>query len=464
MIATIHAARAKGYINESVYPAHFHREIMPVWIQSTLIALGRAAPSLQSSYRWLELGCGNGISAVVAAATNPLGHFVAIDANPNAIEQARALAQLAGVTNVEFHCETFEQALSASQHSAPAYDFIVSHGVYSWVSRATRKSVHAIVHALLKPGGILYLSYASQPGSASAASAYKLMSQVASLQGGDCVQRTEYAVGLIDQLTRAGAGYLREQPRVAQEILHLAGLDINYTAHESISPHWESLHCADVIAEFEAIDCSYAGSAARIENIDAASVPQKCQPLLEELKNQGASIATQETFKDIVRNQSQRRDLFQRNNPSENNLLPPEIHRKNLLSQRVCLLQNFPNQDYCSNKSLRISTRIGPLEIPMELIHPLLLALKNGPMTYAELTQLARYKNQPGQINQLLQCLSDAGWIHYVRPDARDIISTETPSLLPLNRELSQLPVGVPPRNIKAIDLIGGSISIDTNP
>ncbi len=448
-----------GYLTDCVYPAHFHREIMPVWLHSTLIALGRSAPSLQSAYRWLELGCGSGVSAVVAAATNPNGHFVGIDANPHAIEQAKALADSAGIRNIEFHSESFEHALVASQQAAAPYDFIVSHGVLSWVSQAARLSMHKLIHALLKPGGVVYVSYASQPGSAGMASAQKIMHQIADLHAGDTALRTRYAVDFMGQLTQAGAGYLIEQPRMAQEILHLAQRDILYTAHEMTNPHWESLHCADVIAGFEAMGCDYAGSAARLENLDAASIPQQCQPLLADLKRQGASVATLETFKDIARNQSQRRDLYQRAPLHGDHRLPPNIHRQNLLNQRVCLMPGAPGDHHLAGAQLRIDTRIGPLEIPMKHLRPMLKALQVRPMAYAELASLPAYANQPGQINQWLQCLADIGWLHYVRADADGLASTASPAVKNLNKALTQRPVGVPARTIEAVELIGGAVS-----
>ena len=87
------AAHLDGYVTDVAYPDYFHRELMPVWLCSALQALGRRTPDLQQPYTWLELGCGTGISTVIAAATNPQGQFIGLDLNPDAIAQAQALAQ-----------------------------------------------------------------------------------------------------------------------------------------------------------------------------------------------------------------------------------------------------------------------------------------------------------------------------------------------------------------------------------
>ena len=77
---------------------------------------------------WCDLGCGQGITAVVPAATHPQGLFYGIDLMPAHIEHARSLAAAAHVTNVHFHSADF-----ATDLELPACDYIVAHGVYSWV-------------------------------------------------------------------------------------------------------------------------------------------------------------------------------------------------------------------------------------------------------------------------------------------------------------------------------------------
>ena len=78
-----------AYLADVPYPGHFFRETLPVWMTSLLTALGRRTPDLSQPYTWLELGCGTGLGAAVAAATNPLGRFVGVDLNDEAIAQAR---------------------------------------------------------------------------------------------------------------------------------------------------------------------------------------------------------------------------------------------------------------------------------------------------------------------------------------------------------------------------------------
>ena len=105
-------AAVAGYITDVMYPDQFQRETQPLWLVSVLAGLGRRGPDLTRPYTWLELGCGSGFNAMLAAAGNPLGRFIGIDANAEQIALARRRAQAAGLRNLEFHCLDFAQALS----------------------------------------------------------------------------------------------------------------------------------------------------------------------------------------------------------------------------------------------------------------------------------------------------------------------------------------------------------------
>lgn len=413
----MNASLREGYVVDRVYPAHFHREMQPVWLTNTLTALGRRAPDLRQPFTWLELGCGSGFSTLVAAATNPRAQFIGVDFNAEAIALAQALAEAAGVSNVRFHALSFAQAQEAYEALLPPCDFIVTHGVYSWVSEANRQAIQQLVAQRLKPGGVLYVAYMSQPGATSFSAAQRLMRLATQHRTGASPQRAAEALSLVQRMAAAGAGYFSEHPSAVREVQRLADDPIDYLAHELLNTHWEALHVSDVMAGFEAAGCEWVGSATPLENIDAVSLPAGTQPLLAELMRGGASMATAETFKDVARNQRQRRDLYQRAHP-QGNALSPDAHRDALLAQRVALLPAAPAQVPAGQGELNFDTQIGPVRLPMAFVAPLLGALQSGPRSYAELARLPAYAGQPGFISQLLQMLAWAGWLHFVRADA----------------------------------------------
>ncbi len=405
------------------YPDHFHREIMPVWLVSTLQALGRRSPDIGKPYVWLDLGCGTGISTLIAAATNPNGRFIGVDFNADEIAQARQLAGRAGIGNVTFLHASFDSLLDDPQCRLPECDFIVTHGVYSWIDAAMRQAIHRIVQARLRPGGVFYVSYITHPGAASFSAAQRMLRLVAQGTEGTTQHKVRQGVGWLKRMADNGAGYFSEHASALREVSSLDTMDASYLAHEFLNAQWQPFHVSDMIDAMHSIGCDYAGSANLLENIDALSIPGKMAPAMADMHRAGWDIARMETARDIARNQNQRRDIYQKR-VDHGNALSADAHRQTLLRQRMVLLPQAPSlaqiQAQPDNAELVFDTRIGPVSIAGSYVAPLLQALREGPLTYADLLALPAYRRHPGMVSQLLQALAWMGWTHFLRPDAND--------------------------------------------
>jgi SAM-dependent methyltransferase len=129
-----------------------------------LEAIGRLFglhPAPACSCRVLELGCGDGGNALSIAQTLPGAQVLGVDASPGAIERGTQLARVAGLGNVELRCATFEQLVEG----VGEFDYIVAHGVYSWVPPQARGALLDCVKHCLAPEGISFVSYNAYPGS-----------------------------------------------------------------------------------------------------------------------------------------------------------------------------------------------------------------------------------------------------------------------------------------------------------
>lgn len=150
-------------------------------------------PAPAHSCRVLELGCGDGGNALSIAQTLPGAQVLGVDASSGAIERGTQLARAAGLANVELRCATFEQLGDIvgespgnesgylpgnkpgdSPRKGPArpmanepaeFDYIVAHGVYSWVPPQARGALLDCVKRCLAPQGIAFVSYNAYPGS-----------------------------------------------------------------------------------------------------------------------------------------------------------------------------------------------------------------------------------------------------------------------------------------------------------
>src|SRR5882672_9372717 len=133
-----------GYVTDAPYADRFHRELSPAWLDYVAALRGARPRRLDQSFCYLELGCGFGTSSVVHAGAFPHAEFHACDFNAAHIEGGRRLAEALGIGNVHLHEAPFA---ALPLHELPDFDFIVLHGVYSWVTPEVRATVRRILEA-----------------------------------------------------------------------------------------------------------------------------------------------------------------------------------------------------------------------------------------------------------------------------------------------------------------------------
>jgi SAM-dependent methyltransferase len=110
--------------------------------------------------RVLELGCASGGNLLPMALAYPDSEFVGIDLSPAQIAEGQRLVSECGVTNLRL------EALSITDLdlTGDKFDYIVCHGVYSWVPPEVQDASLRACSALLAPDGIAYVSYNTYPG------------------------------------------------------------------------------------------------------------------------------------------------------------------------------------------------------------------------------------------------------------------------------------------------------------
>ena len=115
-------------------------------------------PDIQQC-RVLELGCGDGSNIVNMAYAFPNSHFVGVDGSSVHIERGQGMVNLAGLKNVELYA----MDILNIDEDMGQFDFIICHGVFSWVPEKVRKKILEIGQKMLTPTGIGYISYNAYP-------------------------------------------------------------------------------------------------------------------------------------------------------------------------------------------------------------------------------------------------------------------------------------------------------------
>lgn len=114
-----------------------------------LFSLGDITPG----YRVLDIGCGAGVDALVAAQfMGDTGEVLGIDLTPEMIEKANANKALMKADNVTFEvCDVRDL-----EKTEDGFDVILSNGVFNLVPE--KEAALASAFRLLKPGGRIFMA------------------------------------------------------------------------------------------------------------------------------------------------------------------------------------------------------------------------------------------------------------------------------------------------------------------
>ncbi|NPD16978.1 methyltransferase domain-containing protein [Xinfangfangia sp. D13-10-4-6] len=380
----------------TAYPARFHREAAPTWLAAILNARGVVAPAVTGT-SWCEIGCGQGLDTLILAATNPGMQFWGIDFDPDHIDRAERMARAAGLENAHFLQADIRDA-NALAGLPSQFDFIIQHGIYSWVSPDIQAALRHFAASRLAPGGALMVQYISQPG---AGLFLALQSMLAALGGPD--RSVADRIRILRDMAAAGAGFFAQYPHASAVLDRLKDEDPALVAHEYLGAGVSAFSAHEMIAAHAALGLSYIGAARAMENYDSVSLPARTQPLIAAEPD----AALREVLRDTARNQHIRYDIYQRGP----RLMTAEERMIAAQSRRYLALPGLPAPGPVTFRSA-----IGPVDGDGAIFRPLLALLSKGEAGFMDLAQAL--DGQAGIAEQALMMLMDAGAVHPMRTDS----------------------------------------------
>ncbi|MFT7579788.1 MAG: SAM-dependent methyltransferase [Myxococcota bacterium] len=110
--------------------------------------------------RVLDIGCGTATNVIAMAYDLPESKFVGVDVAPAQIASGQAQATALGLDNVRL----IAGSVADLGDDLGLFDYIICHGVYTWVAPPVRELVLANARRLLAPHGVFYMSYNCYPG------------------------------------------------------------------------------------------------------------------------------------------------------------------------------------------------------------------------------------------------------------------------------------------------------------
>ncbi|OAM29071.1 hypothetical protein A7P95_04880 [Eikenella longinqua] len=294
---------SEGYVNDINYTYGYYTELNPERLAIPFLSAGLAVPPVVHA---CELGFGQGVSANIHAAAGRAA-WHATDFNPAQAAFARSLAAQSGVEKDKLLLAEQGFAEFCARDDLPDFDFIVLHGIWTWISDENRRIIVDFIRRKLTAGGVLYISYNVLPSWAPHLPVRHILQQHSDHLGtGSRSERISQALDFGSELLKHSPHLVKNAPDLPQRLQKLKTHSPGYIAHEYLNRDWQPMYFSQMEEWLGSAKLSYACSARHVEDLTFCLFDDEQQAFVNSIKN--PSFA--QTVKDYLTNRQFRCDYW----------------------------------------------------------------------------------------------------------------------------------------------------------
>lgn len=375
-----------GYIADLGYTFGYYPELNPLAAKLAFLFSGQICPSFSSA---CELGFGQGLSVNIHAAGSSI-QWYGTDFNPSQAAFAQDLALISGA-ETKLYDDSFE--IFCSRDDLPNFDFIGLHGIWSWITEENQSIIVDFLRRKLNVGGVLYLSYNTQPGWSAMAPIRHLLSEHAEVMaapGRGILSRVDAAFKFVDSLLEVNPVFLRANASIVDKLKRVKGQNQRYLAHEYFNRNWQPTYFAEMVKLLEPAKLSFACSASFTDHISALNLTQEQQSFLKDIPDDDF----RESVRDFIVNRQFRRDYWVKGARK----LSGQEQLKELRKIRILLVVNKDDVDS------KVKSSLVRANIQEAIFIPLMAALtKHQVFSLAELEVLLQ--SEKVNVKRLVQAV-----------------------------------------------------------
>ena len=282
------------YINKAFSQTHPDR-------LATLARLFGLEPPGIDTCRVLELGCASGDNLIPMALALPNARFVGIDLSARQIDEGQRQVRALGLANIELR----QFNIADIDASWGLFDYIISHGIYSWVPAPVREKILAIGRDNLVTNGVAYVSYNTLPGWHMRGMIRDMMMYHSTPFSGATV-KVQQARGLIDFLAQSASTNSPFGITLRQELDEIRNEPDTYLFHEYLEEHNEPVYFHQFADAAKRYGLKFLAEA-RFSDMLVSNFPPK---VAETLRRVATDIIRMEQYMDFVRNRMFRQTLL----------------------------------------------------------------------------------------------------------------------------------------------------------
>jgi methyltransferase-like protein/SAM-dependent methyltransferase len=262
--------------------------------------LGLKAPAVETA-RILELGAAAGGNLIPMAEQLPAATFIGIDQSARQVADGQAMIRALGLSHVGLK----QADIRDVDGSFGTFDYVIAHGVYSWVPDDVQEKILSICRRNLNPDGVAYVSYNTLPGW-SMRGMIRQMMLFHARRFGDPVEQVRQARRIIDFLAKSAAADTPYGTYLRSELEELRRASDHYIFHD----HLEENNHPCLFAEFAARAARHGLrflAEADLQTMVPGHFPAEVQDVLRRVSGDTVYL---EQYMDFLRNRMFRQTLL----------------------------------------------------------------------------------------------------------------------------------------------------------
>lgn len=290
-----------NYYDVVPYESHPFPQTAPEHLEALAYLFGLETPA-PGQARVLELGCAAGGNLIPFAARNPQSRGVGVDLSSVQVAQGEQTIRHARLTNVNLR--HFDIADIDDQFGE--FDYIVCHGVYSWVPEPVQQAILRICARNLSPNGVAYVSYNVHPGW----KAREIVRDAMILRGGprdEPGEKLSYARGMLEFLEQSARPGSVLRTTLDETMPIIRSSSDYYLLHEFLEPHNAPCYFKEFVARASSHGMAYLADAEPSTMFVQNYGDKVREPLLREC---GGSQVMMEQYLDFLVNRTFRQSLL----------------------------------------------------------------------------------------------------------------------------------------------------------
>jgi methyltransferase-like protein len=269
---------------------------------ATIASLLGMVPADPAKSRILELACASGGNLLPMAEQYPEAELVGVDASETQIAAGQGVVDALGLRNVRI----LHQDIRELDERLGEFDYIIAHGVFSWVPNDVRLKILEICRRNLKPQGVAYVSYNAYPGWRFRGMIRDVMAYRGKFFDSP-EERLQEARSLVQFLARSVP--TENNPYgilLNEELKHLKTKEDYYLLHEYLEEVNSPLYFHEFWELADQQGLQYLGEA----NYNMMSVNNFPKEVADRLKQIASHVVQKEQYMDFVRNRMFRQTLL----------------------------------------------------------------------------------------------------------------------------------------------------------